>query len=67
MFYAAKSYLFYFGHYHFWVEMLIYALFVDKSIQLHNSQSAFFDFCVGNRHQLVVGARVKAMKVASVA
>ena len=27
-------------------------------------QSAFFDFCEGNRHQIVVGAWVKAVKVA---
>ena len=27
------------------------------------SQSGFFDFCAGNRHQIVAGARVKAVKV----
>ena len=27
------------------------------------SQSAFFDFCVGNRHRIVAGARVKAVKL----
>ena len=27
------------------------------------AQSAFFDFCVGNRHQIVACARVKAVKV----
>ena len=27
------------------------------------SQSAFFDLCAGNRHQIVTRARVKAMKV----
>ena len=26
------------------------------------SHSAFFDFCAGNRHQIVAGARVKAVK-----
>ena len=26
-------------------------------------QSAFFDFCAGNRHQIVAGARAKAVKV----
>ena len=27
-------------------------------------QSAFFDFCMGNSHQIVVGVWVKAVKVA---
>ena len=26
-------------------------------------QSAFFDFCAGNRHQIVAGVRVKVVKV----
>ena len=28
-----------------------------------SAQSAFFDFCAGDRHQIVEGARVKAVKV----
>ena len=28
-----------------------------------SAQSALFDFCTGNRHQIVAGARVKAVKV----
>ena len=30
---------------------------------LHPAQSTLFDFCAGNRHQIVAGARVKAVKV----
>ena len=29
----------------------------------HAGQSAFFDFCTGNRHRIVAGARVQAVKV----
>ena len=40
----------------------IFACSLKGNFQLLHSQSAFFDFCAGNRHQIVAGARVKAVK-----
>ena len=39
------------------------AHFDPKHGNKNTAQSAFFDFCTGNHHQIVAGARVKAMKV----
>ena len=40
------------------------AAIITQAIHVHRiTQSAFFGFCAGNRHQIVAGARVKAVKV----
>ena len=39
------------------------AHFDPKHGYKNTAQSAFFDFCAGNRHQSVAGGRVKAVKV----